>query len=135
MGQHLDDIIIPDVEISAGWPVSKCKTREDFDDAFAYLMAASAEIEYHLELYDNGLFRKGEPEWAANARRALKYKKAALQIINQKRSHLSEQRRRELIQHRNQVLLDHIRECVTKKQFETWLKASGALDPVELSAA
>jgi hypothetical protein len=47
--QHLDDIIIPDIEIAPDWPVSDIATIEDCDDAFAYLSAAVANIEYQIE--------------------------------------------------------------------------------------
>lgn len=132
MSQHLDDIEIPDIEIGPDWFVSDVSTREQCNDAFAYLMAAVAEIEYHLEMHAGGMYRANDTEWAANARRALKYKKTALQIINTIKSQLSEKRRRDLILHRNQVLLDHIRDVVSAEQFDGWIRGSGILEPVDL---
>ena len=78
--QHLDEIEIPIIEIAPGWAAEDVKTDDDYDDAYAYLMAAVAEIEFQIEM--NTLRgNEADPEWAARARRALKYKRAALSII------------------------------------------------------
>lgn len=121
-GQHLDDIAIPDIEITPGWAVSDLKTEEDCDDAFAYLMAAVAEIEYQLELHDVGVSPIPQTaQWAANARRALKYKRAALQILNTTRKRLSEEEKRQQRERFERQLLDHIRGSVGDQEFHKWV--------------
>lgn len=115
--QHLDEIIIPDIEIQDGWPVSEIATIEDCDDAYALLMAAVAEIEYELELKDLGVCKFADPTWPARARRAMKYKRAALQIVGYKRGQIMEARRRDLQMTRDQALLEHVKASLPAHQF------------------
>lgn len=130
--QHLDEIIIPDIEIQDGWPVSDVETIEDCDDAYALLMAAVAEIEYELELKDLGVCRFADPMWPARARRAMKYKRAALQIVGYKRGRIMEERRRIAQEARDQALLDHIKAVLPAHQFHQMVVSfnAGRVDEV-----
>lgn len=80
--QHLDDIEIPIIEISPGWAADSINTDEDFNDAFAYLMSAVAQIEYQIDMEDSKPLANQDRVWLARAKCALKYKKAALGIAN-----------------------------------------------------
>lgn len=125
--QHLEDITIPVIEITDGWDVSEIKTADDCDDAFAFLMSAVAEIEYQIELHVLGVRTFTDPLWPARARRALKYKKAALQIIGQVRSRLSSERIRKAQEEHDRVLLEYIRSVASPLQFREWLEGSGVM--------
>lgn len=125
--QSLPDIEIPDIEIDQGWSVSEIETVQDCDDAFAFLMSASAAIEYSIdmELLKPEAQRRGE--WMARAKCALKYKKAALSIVNQKRGRLNKEEDIATQNQRDRVLLEFIRQRVSDEQFLEWVKGSGAL--------
>jgi hypothetical protein len=125
--QHLDDIIIPDIEIDKGWPVSDIKTIEDCDDAYAFLMAAVATIEYDIELDASKIVDKG-PLWAARARCALKYKKAALNIVNMKRGRIADEMKATRQAARDRRLLSHIKDSVPAAQWALLLQTSGIDD-------
>lgn len=124
--QHLDEITIPDIEITAGWAVSEIETIEDCDDAYAYLMSAVAEIEYHLEAHALGVRDFPDPMWPARARRALKYKKTALQLVGWTRGRLNEDAKRERQDSSERKLMEHIKASVSSTQFDQWLIGSGA---------
>jgi hypothetical protein len=118
--QHLDEITVPDIEITAGWAVSEIETVEDCDDAYAYLMSAVAEIEYELELKDMGVCRFPDPLWPARARRAMKYKRAALQIVGYKRGRIMEKVRQDGQANRDRALIDHIKAVAGPALFHQW---------------
>jgi hypothetical protein len=122
--QHLDDIIIPDIEIDKGWPVSDVKTIEDCDDAYAFLMAAIASIEFDIELDANKIIDKG-PLWAARARCALKYKRAALNIVNTKRGRIAEDLKAQKQAFRDKLLIAHIKRNLPRDQWMALIQSSG----------
>lgn len=126
--QHLDDIVIPDIEISEGWPISDLGSTEDCNDAFAFLMAAVASIELQIELEAIKPLNEQRPDWAARARYALKMKKAALQLVGYKRGVFGKEEDRILNRTRDRVLLEYIRTNTTNAQFMNWLAASGATE-------
>lgn len=128
--QHMDDIVIPDIEIDAGWPVSDVKTLDDCDDAYAYLMSACAAIEYDIEMEAVKPILQRDDEWAARARCALKYKKAALGIVSVKRGRFNDEKRREVGNVRDRTLLEYIRTHVPNDQFLDWIVASGCNNPI-----
>lgn len=84
--QHIDDIEIPVIEITSGWPAKDVSTQKECDEAFAYLMSAVAQIEFHIDMELIKQKPNQDREWLARANCALKYKRAALQIVNQRRS-------------------------------------------------
>lgn len=84
--QHIETEI-PVIEIDKGWPAEDVQTVEDCDDAFAFLMAAVAKIEMDIDLHDLNPSR-AERGWKARASYALKMKRAALQIVQNRRGRI-----------------------------------------------
>lgn len=125
--QSLPDIEIPDIEIDQGWSVSEIETLADCDDAFAFLMSACAAIEYSIDIEVLKPIVQQRGEWMARAKSALKYKKAALQIVNHKRGRLNKEEDIATQNQRDRVLLEYIRQRVSDEQFLEWVKGSGAL--------
>lgn len=117
MTQHLDDIFIPVIEITEGWAASECATIADCDDAFAYLMAAVAGIELQIELEALKPPAEQRGEWLAKARCALKYKKAALQIVTHRRSAINAAERAARIAAEDEGMLRHIRSSLPMDQW------------------
>ncbi|MBO6755446.1 MAG: hypothetical protein JJ902_03915 [Roseibium sp.] len=114
---HLDEITIPEIEITEGWIARDVASVEEAIDAYAYLMASIAEIEYELELNQLGVGRFSDPTWPARARRALKYKKAALNLVNNTRGRLEREQKRKLQENRDRAFLDHIKASLTDREF------------------
>lgn len=86
-----EDIEIPVIYITDTWTVDDIETEEDCDDAFALLTAMVASIEGQIdEMEATG--RKGESHHI-RAKAALRFKKAALQIIQSKRGRISRAQR------------------------------------------
>jgi hypothetical protein len=123
--QHLDDIEIPDIEITSGWAVSEVETIDDCDDAFAFLSAATAHIEYQIEMDLTKPMSMQDPTWAAKARYALKMKKAALGIVANKRSAISKKLKADRQREHDRYLLEFIKKAVPAIQFAEWIRASG----------
>lgn len=121
--QHLGDIEIPDIEIAEDWPVSDILTVEDCNDAFAYLMSACAQIELQMDM-EMSKPKPWDSQWLARANCALKYKKAALQIVNQKRGAFNTEATRQFQRERDRALLTYIRSVVPDHQFLEWVRAS-----------
>ncbi len=133
--QHLPDIEIPDIEISEGWAVSEVETLDDCDDAFAYLSAAVAQIDYQIEMHLIRPLSHQDAEWAARARCALKYKKAALGIISNKRSMIMKRQKQEFQRERDRVLLDYIKSVTPVAQYMEWVRLAGVERMDDLSEA
>lgn len=123
--QHIDDIEIPVIEITDGWAAESVKTREECNDAFAYLMSACAGIEFQIDTELTKPKTHQDLLWLAKAKCALKYKKAALQIVNQRRSAIGEIEERAWRQRRDSKLLEYIRSVTPDRQFIEWIRASG----------
>jgi hypothetical protein len=133
--QHIDDIEIPSIEITEGWPTDSVESQEDCDQAFAYLMSACAQIEYQIdmELTKPKEFQNGP--WLAKARCALKYKKTALQIVGHKRGYINDAERRAWQDSRDRRLLEFIRANAPNEQFMGWVVASGVNENPKALAA
>ncbi|MEM1088187.1 MAG: hypothetical protein AAGH90_10680 [Pseudomonadota bacterium] len=102
------DISIPVIEICEGWTVEDLLTEDDCDDAFAFLIATCAKIEGRLEALERA-DEKGTSEYI-RAKSALRFKKAALQIVQTTRGRLNRARRAEDNQRADRVMLDFIRQ-------------------------
>lgn len=89
----LDDITIPEVEITKGWLVSELETVEDCDDALAFLTESVASCDAQLALYDAGALER-PAQWRANTRTALYWRKHAREVVYQRRAMLRSQERR-----------------------------------------
>lgn len=123
MATFLDDIEIPIIEISEGWPVTDVKTLDDCEDAFAYLSSAVAGIEMQIELESFKIPSQQDGEWTAKAKAALRFKKAALAIVSQKRSTINKQLEREWNESRDRKLLRFIRDLTPSGQWAQWVTA------------
>lgn len=134
--QHIEDIEIPTIEITEGWAAASVNSQKDCDDAFAYLMSACAQIEFQIDTELTKPKNFQDLNWIARANCALKYKKAALQIVNQRRSSINAAAKQVAHDTRNQRLLEHIRASVPDETFMKWIRESevGHVDPLAEAA-
>jgi hypothetical protein len=123
--QHIEDIEIPVIEITEGWAAEDCKTLDQCDDAFAYLMSAVAGIEFQIDMEATKPETSQDKAWLARAKCALKFKRAALQIVNQRRAVINAEASRAFQSRRDSKLLQHIRSIVPDHQFMDWIRGSG----------
>lgn len=79
-----EDIAIPVIEITKGWTVDDLETMEDCDDAFCVLTGIIVSIEAQLAELEYAGVEKSQPHRSAKA--ALRWKKAALQIVQRKQA-------------------------------------------------
>lgn len=79
MNYNIDEITVPIITITDGWTVDEIETIEDCDDAYAVLTGIVASIEVKLE---NPMLTDDE---RGRCLGALRWKKAALQVIQGKR--------------------------------------------------
>jgi hypothetical protein len=99
-------IDIPIVEIGPGWTVDDIKTIDDCDDAFAYLTGAICSIENAISRMED------ERDLGSKLRQtkgALRWKKAALQIVATRRGKLQRELSRKEQNTRDRELLDIIK--------------------------
>ncbi|WP_226782716.1 hypothetical protein [Oceaniglobus trochenteri] len=108
MTTHADEIEIPIVEIAPGWTVDDIRTEDDCDDAFAYLCKAVTAIETRLEEMEE--FGCADARLKIRTRSALRWKKAALTIVQTKRGQINRRRKEELHASRQRRLIDTIRD-------------------------
>lgn len=132
--QHIDNIEIPTIEITEGWAANSVASKKDCDDAFAYLMSACAGIEFQIDMELSKAKGAWDSVWLAKARCALKYKKAALSIVQTKRGYINESEKREWQDSRDRNLLEHIRKNVTDETFLGWVRNSGLNEPERVAA-
>lgn len=125
--QHIEDIEIPVIEITESWAAESVQTPKDCDDAFAYLMSACAQIEFQIDTELTKPKNFQDVNWLARANCALKYKKAALQIVNQRRSQINLAAKIAAHNTQNQKLLEFIRANVSDEQFMRWIRQCNAL--------
>lgn len=129
----IDDIEIPVIEITDGWPVTDIKTLEDCDDAFAYLTAALAGIEYQIETDGfKPIDEQRGGEWVARAKSALRFKRAALSIVNTRRGSINRAIDAERQDNRDRQLLAFIRDAT---QPEEWIRMVTAFNTGRLDKA
>ena len=126
--QHIEDIEIPNIEITAGWDAASVKSQQDCDEAFSYLMSAVAQIEFQIDVELAKPKAAHDTTWLAKARCALKYKRAALQIVQTKRGYINTAESRAWQDSRDRRLLEFIRRNTTTEQFMAWFVASGVND-------
>lgn len=125
--QHMDDIVIPVIEISEGWPVTEVKDIDDCDDAFAYLTSAIVQIESQIDLANLDLSSR-DVEWLIRAKGALKYKKAALQLVQNRRKKIHDVIKRTRQKEYNIKLINFIKSEVPTHTFMEWVRLSGVED-------
>lgn len=81
------DVDVPLIEISDGWTVEDLRTQDDCDDAFAVLTGVICSIEAQIEkAQEDG---RDSGEWYRRLKGALRWKKAALSVVQTKRGQIS----------------------------------------------
>ena len=110
MGDAADDIEIPAITIADDWFADEVETLDECDDAFSYLTAAIANIEHQIEV------RLEDGRSVAEQKRALRYKKAAMQIVSHRRSRIVRTAERTAQERYERVLLDLITSEVSSDQ-------------------
>lgn len=98
------DIEVPVVEIARGWTVDEIETLDDCDDAFAVLTGAICSIESQIEEAQETGQDRGE--WFRRLKSALRWKKAALQIVQTKKGRITRAAKAEANKEENRRLLD-----------------------------
>lgn len=81
------DIEIPIIQIADGWTVDDIQSLDDCDDAFAYLTGAICAIEDKIDAATEEGNDTGKPFRAL--KRALRWKKAAMQVVQTKRGKIT----------------------------------------------
>lgn len=120
MTQHID-IEVPVIEISDGWAAKDCQTIEECEDAFAVLTATIASIEYQIDIHEAD--QREDWHWLAKAKCALKYRKAALQIVQKRSGHITKQARKQDQKAIDRLMLDMAR-LEYPEDFSRWLTAA-----------
>lgn len=101
------NIEIPSIEICEGWVAEDLVTEDDCDDAFAYLTGAIVSIEARLE--DMEISGQDNGDLYIRTRGALRWKKAALQVVQQMRGKIARKQKDAQSQHMNNRLLMYFR--------------------------
>jgi hypothetical protein len=115
----LDDIEIPELEITAGWLVSDVKTLQDCDDAHAYLTGACAGIECQISMEEVKIPSQQRPEWLARTKAALRFKKGALAVVSTRRGAINRQSEIDRQDRYNEQLLAFARDALGP---ERWMQ-------------
>lgn len=82
-----DEIQVPVIMITDDWSVDDIETEDDCDDAFAILTAQTARIEEKMDRLESENQKFSEDYRKTKA--ALRWKKAALQVISTKRGRIN----------------------------------------------
>ena len=115
---------IPVLDIDGkGWTVDDITTIEQCDDAFAYLTAAVANIEGQIEM---ATIERKDLAWLIKAKTALRYKRAAMQIVQNKRGAIKAAEKRAHAERLDAKLLHVIRASVSDEQFLEWVSLATA---------
>jgi len=85
-----DYIHVPIIEITGGWTVDEIENENDCDDAFAVLTAIIVSIEAKMDTLE--MERAEKSESYIKTKSALRWKKAALSVVNTKRGKFKRQR-------------------------------------------
>lgn len=102
------NIEVPVIEIAEGWTIDEVLTEDDCDDAFALLTEAITSIEYRMErLREEGASVTSSAYRKAKA--ALRWKKAAMQAVQNRRGQIKRQARQAQQVSRDRILLNEIR--------------------------
>lgn len=84
-----DEIEVPVISITQGWDVDDIETEDDCDDAFAVLTALVVSIEARMD--DLAMAGNELSVDYKRAKSALRWKKAALSVVNTKRGEIRRQ--------------------------------------------
>jgi hypothetical protein len=114
-------VTIPVLEIVPGWAVDDINTIDECDDAHVKIMALIAEIEYQIDMHDARYPSDRDYEWLARAKRALKFKKASAQAINNSRARIGRLEKKNRQETQDKRMIDLIRQEVSPEQFGRWV--------------
>lgn len=118
------EIVIPVLEIVPGWDVDDLETIEDCEDAHVKLMCIIAEIEYQIDSHDARMPIDRDLEWVARAKRALKYKRAAAQCVNNKRGRIGRAQKQDAQDSDDRRLLAIIKAHASREDWNFWCRLS-----------
>jgi hypothetical protein len=102
-----------ELRVDDGWTVEDLQTCEECDEARLVLTETIARIEEQLLEAKQKLGATGEyanSDWYRRAKTALRYKKAALQAVQNRRAQIRQTQKGMAQQTRDRMLLDLIRE-------------------------
>jgi hypothetical protein len=102
-----------ELRVDDGWAVEDLQTCEECDEARLVLTETIARIEEQLLEAKQKLGATGEyanGEWYRRAKTALRYKKAALQAVQNRQAQIRRAQKQDAQQTRDRMLLDLIRE-------------------------
>ncbi len=112
------DIEIPIIEIAEGWTVDQLENLDDCDDAFAYLTGAMCSIESKISIADE-LGTNIGPNYR-RLKNALRWKKAALQIVQVKRGKIGRAMRQAEHKSHDRAIIDTMRDMFPKELAEVF---------------
>jgi MFS superfamily sulfate permease-like transporter len=110
-----DDIEIPILAIGPGWTVDQLQNIDDCDDAFAYLTGAICAIESKIDAAEETGTTAGIA--FRRLKSALRWKKAALQVVATKRGKITRKMRQVEQDSKDRQLLDAIKDMYPKEFF------------------
>jgi len=128
-----DDIEIPCVELCDGWTVDDIITEEDCDDAFAYLTQAIATIENRIDELEVG-GQRGTSVFA-RTKAALRWRKAAMQIVSIKRGRISRAEKLTRDATSERKIIEYVKAMHPEAFREAVEHATGSTAPVRSSVA
>lgn len=128
-----DDIRVPVIEICNGWTVDELQTEDDCDDAFAVLTALIVSIEARMD--DLAIAGNECSAEHKHAKKALRWKKAAMAVVNNKRGKINRAEREAKAQHFNARLCLYF-SAMHPEEFDTAMRhyRAGTLDIAQEAA-
>lgn len=117
-----NDVSIPVIEIVPGWAADDVHSVEECEDAHVKCMALCAEIEFQIDMFEAKPAIERDYGWLARAKRALKYKKLAAQIVNNCRSRLQKEAKQAAHDSADRRLLDQLKRRVDPALFSECIR-------------
>lgn len=107
MSYEPDEIEVPVISITDGWDVDDIQTEDDCDDAFAVLTAMVVSIEARMD--DLAMLGNELSVDYKRAKSALRWKKAALSVVNTKRGQIRRREKDAADASQTQKVIDYFR--------------------------
>ena len=104
---YADEIQVPIIAITGDWTVDEIETEDDCDDAFAILTALIVSIEARMD--DLAMSGQELSVEHKRAKSALRWKKAALSVVNIKRGKILRRKKAEHDETQSQKLMNYFR--------------------------
>lgn len=128
-----NDVSIPVIEIVPGWAADDVSSVEECEDAHVKCMALCAEIEFQIDMFEVKRAVERDYGWLARAKRALKYKKLAAQIVNNSRSRLQKEAKQAAQDSADRRLLEQLKKRVDPVVFSECIRLA-QIEAEEVSA-